>query len=179
MTDSSIITNKQNPHHHCAVGRFLMRLSSLSAAVAAALLLLICAVSSWSVLARWLWDEPLLGDVEMVQTACAIAIAACLPYAQMKNAHVIVDFFTHNASERTRRVLDVAAALVLAAVAAVLAQRSAVGAWDSFTSGEITMILGWPQWWAHVGCAPALALLAVCALYTAWDKIKTPAPQNH
>ncbi len=62
-----------------------------------------CALSVYSVVGRWLFDAPVLGDVEMVQMACALAIAACLPYAQMKNAHVIVDFFTANASVGVRR----------------------------------------------------------------------------
>ena len=107
-----------------ALGRFLLGWSQLSALCGVALLLGICLLSTWSVLGRALFDSPVMGDVEIVQIICSLAIASFLPYAQMKNAHVIVDFFTHGASARTRAVLDVLAALVLAVVATWLAWRS-------------------------------------------------------
>ena len=90
-----------------ALGRFLLGWSQLSALCGVALLLGICLLSTWSVLGRALFDSPVMGDVEIVQIICSLAIASFLPYAQMKNAHVIVDFFTHGASARTRAVLDV------------------------------------------------------------------------
>mgnify|MGYP002151191863 CR=1 FL=1 len=85
-----------------ALGRFLLGWSQLSALCGVALLLGICLLSTWSVLGRALFDSPVMGDVEIVQIICSLAIASFLPYAQMKNAHVIVDFFTHGASARTR-----------------------------------------------------------------------------
>lgn len=153
-----------------AVGRFLLAWSQLSALGGVALLVAVCLLSTWSVLGRALFDTPVTGDVEMVQVACALAISSFLPYAQMKNAHVIVDFFTHNAGPRLRALLDVLAALLLAVAAVWLAWRSALGALDSYRSGETSMILGWPQWWAHLTIAPGFALLALTALYTAWQQ---------
>lgn len=151
-----------------AVGRFLLRWSQASALGGAVLLFGACCVSVYSVLGRWLFDAPVLGDVEMVQMACALAIAACLPYAQMKNAHVIVDFFTHSAPARVRHVLDRVAALVLAVASAVIAWRSFVGAWEAARSGESAMILGWPLWWSYVTLGPGFLLLSLTALYTYW-----------
>lgn len=156
-----------------ALGRFLLAWSQLSALGGVALLVGVCLLSTWSVLGRALFDTPLLGDVEIVQIACSLAIASFLPYAQLKNAHVIVDFFTHSAGPRLRGALDLAAALALALVAAWLAWRSAVGAWDTWRTGETSMILGWPQWWAHLTIAPGFALLALCALYTVWTHVRT------
>lgn len=150
------------------VGRFLFGWARLSALGGAALLFGACALSVYSVLGRWLFDEPVLGDVEMVQMACALAIAACLPYAQMKNAHVIVDFFTHKAPASWRQALDRLAALLLAIGAAVIAWRSFVGAWEAWQSSESSMILGWPLWWSYLTLGPGFLLLALTALYTAW-----------
>ncbi|SDM41418.1 TRAP-type mannitol/chloroaromatic compound transport system, small permease component [Oryzisolibacter propanilivorax] len=150
-----------------AVGRFLLAWSQLSALGGVALLVAVCLLSTWSVVGRAFFDAPVLGDVEMVQVACSLAIASFLPYAQMRGAHVIVDFFTHSAGPRLRAWLDALAALLLAAVAAWLAWRSAVGAWDTYHTLETSMILGWPQWWAHITIAPGFALLALTALYTA------------
>lgn len=151
-----------------ALGRFLLGWSQLSALCGAALLVGVCLLCTWSVLGRALFDSPVMGDVEIVQIVCSLAIASFLPYAQMKNAHVIVDFFTHGASARTRTVLDILAALVLALVAAWLAWRSTAGAIDAYNNGEASMILDWPLWWAHITIAPGFGLLTLTALYTAW-----------
>lgn len=153
------------------VGRFLFGWSKLSALGGALLLFAACALSAYSVLGRWLFDEPVLGDVEMVQMACALAIAACLPYAQMKNAHVIVDFFTLKAPLALRRGLDRLAALVLALGSGIIAWRSFVGAWEAWESSESTMILGWPLWWSYLTLGPGFLLLALTALYTAWKGV--------
>lgn len=150
------------------LGRFLFGWSKLSALGGALLLFAACVLSVYSVLGRWLFDEPVLGDVEMVQMACALAIAACLPYAQMKNAHVIVDFFTLKAPASVRAVLDRLAALILAVGSLVIAWRSFVGAWEAYASEESTMILGWPLWWSYLTLGPGFLLLALTALHTAW-----------
>ena len=150
------------------VGRFLLAWSQLSALGGVALMLGICALSTWSVLGRALFDSPVMGDVEIVQIICSLAIASFLPYAQMKNAHVIVDFFTANASVGVRRTLDRIASLVLAVAAAVIAWRSFVGAVEAANSGESSMILGWPLWWSYLTLGPGFLLLSLTGLYTAW-----------
>lgn len=159
-------------HPQDPIGRFLLAWSQLSALGGIALLLAVCVVSSWSVIGRALFESPVMGDVEMVQIGCSLAIASFLPYAQMKNAHVIVDFFTHNAGPRVRAWLDMLAAILLAAASAWLAWRSLAGAIDAYNNGESSMILGWPLWWAHVTIAPGFALLTLTALYTAWAQSK-------
>lgn len=150
------------------IGRFLYGWSVLSALCGAAVLFLICGLSAYSVIGRWLFSSPLLGDVELVQMGAAISIAACLPYAQMRKAHIIVDFFTLRASVRTRRWLDVSAALLLALCSAVLAWRSTLGAIETYEYGESTMILGWPLWWSFITLGPGFFLLSLTSLYSAW-----------
>ncbi|MBR9972479.1 TRAP transporter small permease [Magnetospirillum sulfuroxidans] len=149
------------------IGAFLFAWARLSAIGGGAVLLGICGVSVYSVVGRWLFDQPILGDVELVQMACAVAISAFLPYCQMKNAHVIVDFFTQSASPRLRRFLDQAAAWLLALASAVIATFSFVGAWEAYRFGETAMILGWPLWWSYVNIGPGFALLSAAAVYTA------------
>ncbi len=148
-------------------GRFLLAWSTLSALGGVLLLLALCLFVTGSVMARWLFDAPLAGDVEITQMTCALAIAACLPYAQMKNAHVIVDFFTQNLRARTRARMDTVSALILALIAAGLAWRSVVGVMDTRRMEEISMVLGWPMWWAQLTIAPGFGLLCLTALYTA------------
>ena len=56
-----------DPGPRDAVGHFLFAWSQLSALGGAVLLFGACALSVYSVVGRWLFDAPVLGDVEMVQ----------------------------------------------------------------------------------------------------------------
>ncbi len=154
-----------------AIGRFLMGWSKLSAFGGVIVLVLICLVATASVIGRALFSTPIKGDVELVQLGCSWAIAAFLPYGQMKKAHVIVDFFTLKAPKSLPRVFDIFAALLLALFAVMLMWRSYFGAIDAIKHGTTTMILGMPEWIAHMTIAPGFFLLALTALYTAWQFI--------
>jgi TRAP-type C4-dicarboxylate transport system permease small subunit len=131
------------------------------AASAVALLVLV------SVTGRAITSSPIQGDVELTQFGTALAIALCLPWAQLHGSNIIVDFFTQRAGERTRGVLDAFGALLLAAMVGLLAWRTAVGAISVHDAFETTMILGLPMWITYAVLAPGLALTAVIALVQA------------
>lgn len=111
--------------------------------------------------------HPIQGDFELVQLACAVAIAFCLPYCQLQRGHIIVDFFTTRASQRARGTLDALGALLLALVMALMAWRTGVGALAMKASNETSMIMGLPVWCAYALMAPAFAVTALAALATA------------
>jgi TRAP-type C4-dicarboxylate transport system permease small subunit len=117
----------------------------------------------WSVVGRALTSRPIQGDVELTQFGTALAIALCLPWAQLHGSNIIVDFFTQNVRHRTRAVLDAFGALLLALMVGVLAWRTAVGAVSVRDAFETTMILGLPMWITYAVLAPGLALTAVIA----------------
>lgn len=162
-------TEAQDDTPKDAIGRFLMGWSKLSAFGGVIVLVLICLIATASVIGRALFSTPIKGDVELVQLGCSWAIAAFLPYGQMKKAHVIVDFFTLKAPKGVRRVFDIVAALLLAVFALLLMWRSYFGAVAAFKNGTTTMILGMPEWIAHITIAPGFFLLALTGLYTAWQ----------
>lgn len=112
--------------------------------------------------------RPIQGDFELAQLGCAVAIAFCLPYCQLQRGHIIVDFFTTRASERTRRRLDALGALLLALVMALVAWRTGAGALALKANRETSMIMGLPLWYAYALMTPAFALAALTALGTAW-----------
>src|SRR5262245_22958651 len=75
------------------VGRVLERASQGLALAGGALLVGLTLMSVASVIGRSL-GHPLLGDFELVQFGCAVAISFFLPYAQLRRSNIIVDFFT-------------------------------------------------------------------------------------
>lgn len=153
-------------------GRFLWVWSKLSAFGGMAILIGICLLSTVSVIGRAVFSTPIKGDVELVQIGCALAIASFLPYAQLKKAHVIVDFFTLKAPVVVRKYLDIFASVLLGFVSLVLMWRSYFGAVTAFKHNTKTMILGLPEWFAHITIAPGFFLLALTAFYTAWQFFK-------
>ncbi len=154
------------------MGRVLDRLSRLLAFVGGLLQVAMTVMATYSIAMRTLFDEPLLGDVELVQMGCGIAIVFFLPLCQLRRGNVIVDVFTLRASPRVRSALDGLGSVLMALAAALLAWRSLVGTLDAYGTGEESIILGVPIWWSMSAFAPGFALLAVVALYTAWQDFR-------
>jgi TRAP-type C4-dicarboxylate transport system permease small subunit len=120
-----------------------------------------------SVALRALTSRPIQGDVELTQFAIALAISLSLPWCQLRGANIIVDFFTHKLAERRVRGLDGLGALLIAAMCALLAWRTSVGAIAVREATETSMILGLPMWWVYASLAPGLALAALVAVVQA------------
>lgn len=120
-----------------------------------------------SVLGRWLWARPLLGDYELVERLVGTAIFLVLPYGHLVGGDITVDLLVRRLPAGLRRSLIVAAELLFAAVAAVLAWRMALGGFDLHRFGETSMMLGLPTWWGFAAAVPALALLAAVCLVRA------------
>jgi len=154
------------------LGRLLDQLSRLLAIVGGLLLVALTLMTTYSIVMRALFDEPLLGDVELVQMGCGIAIVCFLPLCQLRRGNVIVDVFTLHAPERVRNGLDALGGVLMALAAALLAWRSVIGTVDAYGTGEESIIMGLPIWWSMTAFAPGFALLALVALYTAWQDFR-------
>jgi TRAP-type C4-dicarboxylate transport system permease small subunit len=137
-----------------------------------ALLVAITAMSVWSIAGRTLRGRPVAGDFELVQIGCAAAVAAFLPYCQLRRGNIIVDFFTTRAGPRTQAGLDAFGALLVAAVMAFLAWRTTAGMLTVKASNEISMIVGFPIWIGYAAIVPSLVLTTLVAVATAVESGK-------
>lgn len=143
-----------------------------------ALFMLMAVMTVVSVIGRAAFATPVPGDVEITQYAVAVAISACLPWCLFAGGNLIVDFFTTRASARVKRGLDVAGALALAFTMALFAWRTTVGLFAIKASGETSMVISMPLWWAYAGMAPCFALATLAALALAakiWRRENTDA----
>jgi TRAP-type C4-dicarboxylate transport system permease small subunit len=137
-----------------------------------AVLVLMLGMSVASIAGRSVLGTPIPGDFELVQLACAVSIAAFLPWCQFARGNIIVDFFTARLSARAQARLDAAGALLLALVMALVAWRAGAGALSVWQSGERAMISRVPQWIGYAAIVPSLALTALVGLYTAWESLR-------
>lgn len=167
MATPPVVTRPSDP-----IGRWLFHLARTFAACGGLVLVAITLMSVVSIASRFLRSSGLPGDFELVQLGCAVAVAAFLPWGQMRGNHVMVDFFTESLSSRAKDGLDALGALLLALCAAVLAWRMVIGTLDLRNSQESSMLLGVPTWYAYALMTPSFALLALTALYTVWLKLR-------
>jgi TRAP-type C4-dicarboxylate transport system permease small subunit len=85
-----------------ALGRTLVVLARAMSWLGGGVLIAMMGLSVVSVIGRKFFDMPVQGDFELVQLGCAVCVAFFLPWCQIEKGHVIVDFFTVNASIRIK-----------------------------------------------------------------------------
>ena len=141
------------------------------AAIFGGLLLMVAMLTTVaSILASGLFGKPILGDTEIVESLVGVAVAAFLPWCQVRGANVIVDFFTMRLSPRTTSALDALAYLVFAVVAAVLTWRLIDGAFTQYERERVSMFLKIPVWWGYSLASLSCVLWVLVCLRTAWDR---------
>lgn len=143
--------------------RILEKLAKLCAILAGALMVTITLIVCGAVFSRSLFGKPLLGDFELVELTMAVAVAAFLPYCQIRRGHIIVDFFTQSASQGLRDLLDRIGLVTIGVLLALIAWRTFLGGLSSQKSQTVTMLLQFPEWTAYMAMVPPLALAAVIA----------------
>ncbi len=121
---------------------------------------------------RWLANESLPGDIELVQMATAVAGFSFLPYCQLRRGNIFVETFTLMLSKRKQTLLDAAWDIVYAIVAALMGWRLVAGALDAISSQTVSFQLGISFGYLIFVCATITGFLALTALYTAFASIK-------
>ncbi len=161
------------------VGKTLEWLAKACAIAGGLVMVTITLITTASIVGRWLFNSPLLGDTELVEFAMAIAVAAFLPICQWRRGNIIVDFFTTSATQATRDRLDQLGALLIAIMLALLAWRTLAGAVSQKEAGSTTMLMGLPEWIAFVAMAPPMILTALIALYMMGSKTADSHGPSH
>ncbi len=154
------------------LGRALELLAQAFALAGGAVFVVMIGMSVTSITGRAVWGHPVEGDFEYVQYACALGVAAFLPWCQMQRGNIIVDFFTTGLSTRAQAWLDAFGALLVAVVLGLVAWRAGVGAQAVLASGERAMISRVPVWIPYAGIVPSLAVAALAGLYTSWESLQ-------
>ena len=142
------------------------------AAVIGGLLMLAAVIVTTASVIRGLFGRPILGDSEIVEMCLGIAVALCLAWGEMRGAHVIVDIFTARMAPRPLAWLEAVMRACVALVAALLAARIAVGAFDQWDRERATMFLELPYWVGFAGATIGLALWFVTASFVMLERLR-------
>ena len=150
------------------VGRTLERLAQALAVLGGLAHTGVALLSLYSVAMRNLAGAPIQGDFELAQVGCAVSVAAFLPFTQLRNGNIFVDFFTQRASAGTKAALDGIGAVVVGLGLALLAWRTGAGGLDAWRNDETTMLMGLPTWYGYLAMTPSFAVASAAAFYSAW-----------
>ncbi|WP_437882198.1 TRAP transporter small permease [Pseudomonas sp. LRF_L74] len=160
---------EMNTAAHGPLKRGLIGLTQAFALGGGLILVGLIGMSMVSIIGRKLFSTPVRGDMELMEVGAAIAIAAFLPLCELRGTHIKVDALTSWLPEGIRRGLDTLAHLACAAVAGVLAWRTALQALDNHEYGDATTLLSFPLWIPLALIVPSLVLLGICALARACE----------
>lgn len=140
-------------------------LTRVLAVVGGLFLLMAVIITLASVIGRYGFGAPVPGDYELVEITCAVGVFLFFPFTHAISGNITADFFTSGLSRRKQRLLDIVNDLVFALVAALLSWRMFEGLAEKFASGETTILIRIPLWWAYsVAVLSMLLLTLVCLM---------------
>ena len=147
------------------VGLLLHKYSRSAAFFGGFTLVILVAVNASSIVGRTLFSSPLVGDFELVELGCAIAISSFLPLCLLKKGNVTVDFFSTRFPQKLVHSLEIFSDLIFFLVAATFSVRMTSGIQDFYKYGEETMLLQIPIWIPFIPVLLSFYLLTACATY--------------
>lgn len=156
------------------IDRFMRLLAAFLAILGGLALIAIILTTVVSVSGRallWIGLSPIRGDFELVELGTGFAVFAFLPWVQINRQHASVEILTMQLSGRINRLIDMAADLLMFAVAVLLTWKHWEGTLDKLAYGETTFIIQYPIWWAYasglVGAAGFVLTSFWCAILSA------------
>lgn len=110
---------------------------------------------------------PVNGDFELIEAGVAFAIFAFLPLCQISGSHASVEILTKALSPATNRVLQFVIDVVFALVLILIAVQLYGGLQSKLRSGQTTLLLEFPIWWAYALSLTGAVVAALVAIYIA------------
>jgi TRAP-type C4-dicarboxylate transport system permease small subunit len=162
MSESSL-----SPGARAPVGlyhRGLCAVVTVLGLIAAAGLLVMVLVTSLDVGLR-VFHRSLTGAYDLVKIACALTVAAALPYTTAIKGHVAIEYFFHKFGHRGRVVVDVVMRLLGMGLFSILAWGSIQFGNSLKRSGEVSLTLQLPVFWVPYVLAASCGLVVLIKFY--------------
>ena len=150
--------------------KLLLKIANTLAFCGGAILLLMVFVNVISIIGRIIFGESLVGDFELIEIACAVAIFLFLPLCQLKNGNIVVEAFTLRLTNSNKIILDLIGDFIFAIVALFFSVRMVFGLQDMVKYREETMLLEIPVWIPFVPAVFSFLFLSFICFYMALAK---------
>jgi TRAP-type C4-dicarboxylate transport system permease small subunit len=156
-----------SPAPQAPVGRYhrgLCTVVNFLGLIAAAGLVAMVLITSLDVGLR-VFHRSLTGAYDLVKIACALTVAAALPYTTAIKGHVAIEYFFQKLGPRGRVVVDVAMRLLGMALFGILAWGSIQYGNSLKRSGEVSLTLQLPVFWVPYVLAASCGLVVLIKLH--------------
>lgn len=114
---------------------------------------------------------PVPGDFEIVEAGIAFSIFAFLPICQLRGGHATVDVFTSFLPKRSNGWLRAFWEIMLMLAIVLITWRLGVGLADKISTGETTLLLGFPKWWGYAASLLAAVTASFVAIYCSYARV--------
>lgn len=166
MTDASAEPGRGAAPRPGSFADRLFRICEGLAVFGGIMLLIVTAFTVASVVGRTAFDSPVLGDQEIVELGCAIALFSFMPYCQMRASNVIVEFFTAPLPAKARAFLDTVMNVVFSLCIVIVTWRLGVGGLATYEGGDTTMFLEMYVWWGYLCAFIACVAWSLACIYS-------------
>ena len=137
--------------------RILNGVAILGGLILMAVMLLV----STTVFFRYVLNQPILGDQELVEMGMPLVVMAAMPFAALQGAHIRVDVLDRAIGEKGRFWGDVFARSVSCIVLALLVRKTFAKALDAHKYNDVTNMIEIPVSIAYAAITIGMGLFAV------------------
>ena len=116
---------------------------------------------STAVFARYVLNQPILGDQELVEIGMALVVMAAMPLTTFQNGHIRVDILDHRIGAMGRFAGDIFARVVSCIVLVLLVRKSWDKMLDAHEYDDVTNMIEIPVCIAYGAITFGMGLFAV------------------
>ncbi len=135
------------------------RVSGLGLTVAAGGLVLVVAINGANVFARYVFSSPFSWAEEAMLYIIIVSVSWGASAVAWRQLDICIDAFVRFATGRTRRVLEIFASVISAAILLALFLLSCKTAWSMYSFNQLSDALQLPMWIPHIAFAAGLLLV--------------------
>lgn len=158
----------QNVREHTLPGRVL-RFSALFGGI---VLLAIMLLVSVAVFFRYVLNQPILGNQELVEIGMSVVVMLAMPYTAILGQHIRVDVFDPRLGASGRFVADLFARSMSVVVLFLLVQKAWGKALDAHEYGDVTNMIEIPVWIAYGAIVIGMSLFILVLLLQLYQQLR-------
>ena len=149
-------------------GRFFQLIALLSGAFLCAIMLLV----AWAVFARYVLNNPVLGDQELVEIGMSLVVMMAMPFATISGAHIRVDILDQRLGNVGRWLGDLLSRCLGVYVIYLLINKTWDKMLDAYEYKDVTNMIEIPVWIAYAAISFGMGLVALILLAQVFKQLR-------
>ena len=121
---------------------------------------------------RYVLNQPILGDQELVEIGMSLVVMMAMPFAALKGAHIRVDILDEAIGKAGCFLGDVFTRTVSCFVLFLLIRKTWDKTWDAHKYGDVTNMIEIPVWIAYGAITAGMGLFALVLAVQLIDQLR-------